>query len=83
MDDFSGKFCKNGTFPVVRAMKTCLDFVATTTTVKTSPSQSENILTDETTEYDEYYFGFMNISTKLFNNYFLLIITIFIAILTI
>ena len=38
MDDFSGKFCKNGTFPVVRTLKQCFDTPPTTTTTKTTPT---------------------------------------------
>jgi hypothetical protein len=32
MDDFNGKFCKNGSFPVIRSVKNCFDKEATKTT---------------------------------------------------
>ena len=35
MDDFSGKFCNNGTFPVVRAVRECFEMKPTTTTLTT------------------------------------------------
>jgi hypothetical protein len=42
MDDFSGKFCKNGSFPVIRALKQCFDTpppTTTTTTTTTTPTK--------------------------------------------
>ena len=69
MDDFSGKFCKNGTFPVVRAMKTCFDTppTTTTTTTKTTAIKKNSITTDETI-----YIGIATSkSTIVFLNYYL------------
>lgn len=58
MDDFNGKFCKNGSFPVIRSVRNCFDKAdAKITTTKklataiaandgTKPSE-ETMLTDE------------------------------------
>lgn len=44
MDDFNGKFCKNGSFPVIRAVRDCFKkamIKTTTTTTTTSTKKSK------------------------------------------
>jgi chitinase len=52
MDDFSGKFCKNGTFPVIRALKQCFDTPPTTTTTTTTTRTITSTLVSLTTEVE-------------------------------
>lgn len=44
MDDFNGKFCKNGSFPVIRSVKNCFDkeAIKTTTTKKMATAIAAN-----------------------------------------
>jgi hypothetical protein len=35
MDDFNGKFCKNGSFPVIRSVKNCFDKESVRATITT------------------------------------------------
>jgi hypothetical protein len=44
MDDFNGKFCKNGSFPVIRSVKNCFDKqdVIKTTTRKLATAIAAN-----------------------------------------
>ena len=62
MDDFSGKFCNNGTFPVVRALKQCFDTPPPTTTTTTTPTTST---TTESTTIEELLI--VNSATNIFN----------------
>ena len=54
MDDFSGKFCNNGSFPVIRAVSDCfkkamIKTTTTTTITTTIPNKSSkpNVVMDE------------------------------------
>ena len=52
MDDFNGKFCKNGSFPVIRAVSECFKKKPTTTksTTTTENGVSRNFLNATTNE---------------------------------
>lgn len=49
MDDFNGKFCKNGSFPVIRAVRDCFKkaMVKTTTTTTTTTSSKKSKTTQQ------------------------------------
>ena len=55
MDDFNGKFCKNGSFPVIRAVSECFKKKPTTTKSTTTAENavSRNFL-NATTEPDSF-----------------------------
>jgi hypothetical protein len=58
MDDFKGKFCKKGPFPVISALHTCLEEPIPTTTIPTTTTIE--ITTPTTTQMDTSFLLYIN-----------------------